>query len=161
MTGFVPPDFDIPEGFEVDGIRARMLSVHDVVRDFDAVSSSAHFLKDMFPTWRGWPTGLTIEQNLIDLGWHQKEFQLRRSFAYTLVTPDESKVIGCLYVEPPTRQGFDAEVYFWAREAGIGDAADVALGAIVKPWIEAAWPFSRVAYPGRDISWEDWAKLPA
>jgi len=44
-----------------------MLTVRDVVADFEAI-------RDRAP-------GLTLEQNLIDLGWHQKEFQTRRSFA--------------------------------------------------------------------------------
>ena len=160
MPQLITPDFTVPDGFETDRLRARMLTVNDVVRDFAAVCQSAPILKRMFPTWRGWPDGLTLEQNLIDLGWHQKEFQLRRSFAYTVVSLDEKTVLGCLYVEPSTRSGFDAEVCYWAREADIGDPADQALGAEVRPWIERDWPFERVAYPGRDISWEEWDKLP-
>jgi hypothetical protein len=49
--------------------------------------------------------GLTLEQNLIDLGWHQKEFQRRRSFAYTVVHPSESQVLGCVYINPTRKLG--------------------------------------------------------
>lgn len=160
MARFVSPDFDVPAGLKTDTFRLRMLSIHDVVKDFAAVTASADVLKAMFPTWGGWPEGLTIEQNLIDLGWHQKEFQRRNSFAYTVVSPDEETVTGCVYVVPATRKGYDAEVYFWARESAVGDPADLALDAAVRPWIEGQWPFTSVTYPGRDMDWDTWAGLP-
>lgn len=161
MTGsLVPDDFDVPATLETDRLRLRMLSVNDVVKDYDAVISSAGTLDGMFPTWRGWPKGLTLEQNLIDLGWHQKEFQLRRSFAYTVVELDESRVIGCAYIEPTQRVGYDAEVYLWARESAQGDPADKALESVVMAWVDSAWPFENVAYPGRTIDWQTWADLP-
>lgn len=160
MPPFVAPDFEIPSGFETDQFRARMLTIHDVDRDYEAVIASASALTSLFPTWGGWPAGLTLEQNLIDIGWHQKEFQRRRSFAYTIVSHDEAKVLGCVYVEPAQRQGFDAEVYFWARESDLGEPADRALSNAVQPWMENEWPFERVAYPGRTIDWDTWASLP-
>lgn len=53
-----------------------------------------------------------MEEDLIDLAWHQKEHQLRSTFNFAVVSPDESRLLGCVYVDPPTKQGFDAEV-FW------------------------------------------------
>ena len=82
---FVSPEFEVPETLETDEFRLRMLTVNDVVKDYDAVMSSAEHLKSVWPG-STWPDGLTLEQNLIDLGWHQKEFQRRDSFAYTVVT---------------------------------------------------------------------------
>ena len=38
---FVPSDFDIPSILETKDYRLRMLSVHDLVKDFDAVISSS------------------------------------------------------------------------------------------------------------------------
>ena len=111
----VEDDFEIPETLETQELRLRMLTIHDVVKDFDAVTSSASELNEMNPN-SNWPKGLTVEQNLIDLGWHQKEFQTRRSFTYTAVTLDESKVLGCVYIYPTRKRGYDAEVYLWARE---------------------------------------------
>jgi hypothetical protein len=34
------------------------------------------------------------------------------------------------------------------------------LDELVPGWIEAAWPFSRPRYIGRDLSWTDWLTLP-
>ena len=62
-------------------------------------------------SWAG-----TIKQNLIDLGWHEKEFQNRSSFAYTVVTHDESRVLGCVYFYPTDKADFDVEVFLWVRK---------------------------------------------
>jgi hypothetical protein len=40
------------------------------------VTTSAEHVKTVWPGG-SWPDGLTLKQNLIDLGWHEKEFQLR------------------------------------------------------------------------------------
>ena len=61
-TDFVDPDFAVPSGLVTESFRLRMLTVNDVIKDFDAVTSSASQLKQLFPGWGGWPEGLTIEQ---------------------------------------------------------------------------------------------------
>lgn len=152
---FVDPGFVVPEKLETGEFRLRMLTVNDVVKDFDAVMSSAEHLKSVWPD-SGWPEGLTLEQNLIDLGWHQKEFQRRRSFAYTAVTLDETRVIGCVYIYPTRKHGYDAEVYLWARESAPGSVADARLFSAVDEWLAESWPFDDVAYPGRKIDWHKW-----
>ena len=136
-----------------------MLTVNDVIKDYDAVMSSVEHLKNIWPG-SGWPIGLTLEQNLIDLGWHQKEFQRRRSFAYTVVTPDESRVIGCAYIDPTRKQGFDAVVFLWARESELPGGLETRLHAAVKDWVAKEWPFKKVAFPGRDVDWEAWRAIP-
>jgi hypothetical protein len=157
---FVPSDFEIPATLETAEFRLRMLTVNDVVRDYDAVISSAEHLKTVFPGGT-WPDGLTLEQNLIDLGWHQKEFQTRRSFAYTVVSPCESRVLGCVYIDPAKKQGFDAEVFLWARQDMLASGLEIRLHEAVKDWLAKDWPFASVAFPCRNISWEEWLALPA
>jgi hypothetical protein len=115
-TPFVPDEFAVPEKLETREFRLRMLTVNDVVKDYDAVMTSIEHLKTVWPG-SDWPEGLTFEQDLIDLGWHQKEFQRRRSFAYTVVTPSESLVTGCVYINPTRKRGYDAVVYLWARQS--------------------------------------------
>ncbi len=136
-----------------------MLTVNDVVKDYDAVMTSAEHLKTIWPD-STWPEGLTLEQDLIDLGWHQKEFQRRRSFAYTVVTPSESQVTGCVYINPTTKRGYDAVVYLWARASELKGGLEQRLYSSVREWIAKNWPFQKVAYPGRDISWDSWRSLP-
>jgi len=156
---FVPASFQVPATLETKEFRLRMLTVNDVVKDYDAVMSSVEHLKNIWPG-SGWPGDLTLEQNLIDLGWHQKEFQRRTSFAYTVVTPTDSRVIGCVYINPTRKQGFAAVVYLWARESELPGGLEARLHAAVKTWVAKEWPFEKVAFPGRDIAWEAWRALP-
>jgi len=158
-TPFVPANFKVPDTLENEYFRIRMLTVNDVVKDYDAVMSSINHLQEMYPI-SSWPSkDLTFEQDLIDLGWHQKEFQMRSSFAYTVVSPDESEVIGCLYINPTKKGDYDARISMWIRTSMLDKGMDAILYNSVKDWIEKDWPFKKVAYPGREISWEDWKSL--
>lgn len=156
---FVDEDVDIPNTLETAEFRLRMLTVNDVVKDYDAVMSSVEHLKTIWPG-SGWPEGLTLEEDLIDLGWHQREFMNRTSFAYTMVTLDESEVIGCVYINPTRKPGFDAEVYFWVRESELERGLDARLATAINGWLDDDWPFENPGYPGREIEWTAWDSLP-
>jgi hypothetical protein len=156
---FVPPNFKVPQTLETVEFRLRMLTVNDVVKDYDAVMTSVDHLKTIWPDG-SWPEGLTIEQNLIDLGWHQKEFQLRQSFAYTVVNLSESRVMGCVYIDPSRKEGYDAVVYLWARQSELAADLENRLFAAVKVWLSSEWPFRNAAYPGREIDWDAWNAKP-
>jgi hypothetical protein len=76
---FLPADFEVPELLETDRFRIRPLTIHDVVKDYDAVMTSCEYLWDQFGQAWGWPSeDLTLEQDLIDLASHQKEAQRHR-----------------------------------------------------------------------------------
>lgn len=154
---FVPKDFEVPEVLETDRFRLRMLTVNDVAKDYDAVMTSIEHLHDANPFGpdNKWPPNeLTLEQDLIDLGWHQKEFQIRNMFAYTVMSLDEKKCLGCVYVYPSDNPDYDAICVMWVRQSEVENGLDEILFSSVKKWIEDRWPFNRVAYPGRDIGWE-------
>ncbi len=156
---FVPTEFAVPIELSTANFTLRMLSIDDVEKDYEAVTSSAERLSRVWPD-SGWPAGLTLRQNLIDLGWHEKEFQNRSSFAYTMVTPDESQVLGCVYFYPTEKVGYDTEVFLWVREGEVANDLDQALFEVVQQWLASDWPFENPAYPGRTISWEHWDALP-
>lgn len=157
---FVPAEFTVPDTLENENFRIRMLTVNDVEKDYDAVMTSLDHLQEMFLKVWNWPTkDLTLEQDLIDLGWHQKEFQMRQSFAYTVVSIDEHQVLGCVYIDPSYKSGFDAEVYMWVRASEVENGLDAILFGTVEKWISDDWPFDKVAYPGREIKWEDWKSM--
>jgi hypothetical protein len=160
-VAFLPSEHPIPSGFEGPGFKARPITIHDVVKDYDAVMTSANRLRERFPLWN-WPPedGLSLEQDLIDLAWHQKEAELRRSFNYVVLSPDESRVLGCVYVDPPEKAGADAEVTLWVRVEEEHTGLEVAVEEAVRRWLAAEWPFERVRWPGREISWDEWARLP-
>ena len=156
---FVPAEFVVPSELVTANFTLRMLSVDDVEKDFEAVTLSAARVSKVWPD-SGWPAGLTLRQNLIDLGWHEKEFQNRTSFAYTMVAPDESEVLGCVYVYPTDKAAHDAEIFLWVRESEVANDLDEALFEVVQRWLASTWPFVNPAYPGRTISWAQWDSLP-
>ena len=156
---FVPVEFVVPSELSTANFTLRMLSIDDVEKDFEAVTSSAARLSKVWPD-SGWPVGLTLRQNLIDLGWHEKEFQNRSSFAYTMVAPDESQVLGCAYFYPTDKAGYDAEVFLWVREGEVSDDLEEELFEVVQSWLGSDWPFENPAFPGRTISWKQWGSLP-
>ena len=156
---FVPAEYVVSSELVTANFTLRMLSVDDVEKDFEAVMSSAARLSQVWPD-SGWPAGLTLRQNLIDLGWHEKEFQNRSSFAYTMVASDESQVLGCVYFYPTEKAGYDAEVFLWVRESAAARDLDKELFEVVQHWLASDWPFENPAYPGRTISWEHWDSLP-
>ena len=155
---FIPTDFKIPEVLETDRFRLRMLTVNDVKLDYDAVMTSIEHLQETQPFGPNhkWPTkDLSYEQDLIDLGWHQKEFQRRTSFAYTMMNLDETECLGCMYIYPSDNPNYDAIVIMWVRQSEVANGLDEILFSSVKKWIQDKWPFKKVAYPGRDVSWDE------
>lgn len=146
----IPEGFEVPAKLETREFRLRMLTVHDVVKDYDAVITSAEHLHGLFGTGSNWPRNLTLEQNLIDLGWHQKEFQKKSSFAYTVTTLDEACCLGCVYIYPGQTADQDAEVFLWARQSELASGLEERLFSAVKNWIAEDWPFKSVVYPGRN-----------
>jgi hypothetical protein len=147
----VPADFAVPVSLRTASFRLRMLTVNDVVKDYDAVMTSIDHLRGLFGKGSTWPSPeLSIEQDLIDLGWHQKEFQKHSSFAYTMMSLDEKLCLGCVYIYPTSEAGYDAEVYFWARQSHLELGLERALFDSMKSWLKREWPFKKVCYPGRN-----------
>ena len=158
---FLPENFVVPRLLETARVRLRPLVVADVVKDYEAVMSSRTNLWRLFGAAWGWPAEtLTLEDDCRQLAWHEKEFETRSSFDYVVMSLDESQVLGCVYVDPPTKQGFEAEVYFWVRDSELPTGLEGHLSDTVRQWITTSWPLARVAYPGRDIPWSDWDALP-
>jgi hypothetical protein len=139
----IPEDFVVPETLEHPRFRLRKLTIHDVDKDLEAIHERV--LKDGTPDpW----LETTRDENLVDLGWHQKEFELRRSFAYTVVAPDESRVLGCVYLYPD--EDADVDVRMWVRRDAWEAGLDAELEAAVRDWLAAEWPFERMVFRERD-----------
>lgn len=151
----VPDDFEVPSTLETDKYRLRKLTLEDGVKDYDAVMTSVEHLQGTFgPPNDAWPSpDMSLHEDMVDLGWHQREFERRRSFAYTVMALDETCCLGCVYIYPT--RGFDAKVFCWVRASEASSGLDEDLYHNVRSWIEQRWPFERVAYPGRAISWSE------
>ena len=148
---FLPADFEVPTLLETDRFRLRPISVDDLDMDYEAVMSSRQELWRRFGQVWGWPhEDLTVEQDRKDLRWHEEEFERRSSFDYAVMAPDESRLLGCVYIDPATEAGFDAEVHLWVRASEAGTGLEEQLDQTVRRWVADRWPFRRVAYPGRE-----------
>ena len=103
----------IPAVHVLGEVTLRALSINDLERDFNAVMQSAADIKAANPG-SSWPDGLTKERNLIDLSWHQREFEARRSFAW-VIESQGGEYLGCLYVYPSITGEQVADVVWWWR----------------------------------------------
>jgi hypothetical protein len=146
--------------------RIRPITVHDVVRVFDAVTSSRERLRQQFGEVRGWPAeDLTLEDCLIDVAWQQKQATLRRSFVFAVMSTDEARLLGCIYLGQPavaqSAESAEAEVGFWVRASEVDSGLEKEIDEFVREWVETAWPFKEVRLPGGEPCWAEWGFLPA
>jgi hypothetical protein len=160
-VAFLPADFVVPALVSGPDFRIRPVTVHDVVRVYEAAMTSRPRLWELFGAGFDWPAdGMTLEQCLIDVAWQQKEAELRRSFAFAVFSTDETRLLGCIRLAQPTRVGTDAELTFWVSAANEVSGLETELADFIREWATTAWPFKDVRFPGRDLSWEDWKALP-
>jgi hypothetical protein len=155
----VPASFSVPERLECGSYHLRMLSVDDLDKDFEAVTASAARLRGLLDPDSCWPDGLTLKEDMIDLAWHQREFTLRHSFAYTVAAKDESRCLGCVYIFPSNVPLYDALAFYWVTDGNEAASRDAELGSHFRHWLKTVWPFKSVAFPGRDLTWSEWKKI--
>ncbi|CAI6094182.1 unnamed protein product [Clonostachys chloroleuca] len=145
----VPQDFVIPSSLHGEGFRLEPLTTAHNVSDYQAWHDSIeHIQKTPGFAGREWPVeDFPVEQNLADLVQHEKEAAERVGFAYTVLSPTNGKVIGCVYLEAPKREGYDVDVRSWvcADQAEL----DKPLYEAVLSWIASDWPFTSVDYAKR------------
>jgi hypothetical protein len=141
----------IPRSLETGRLRLRPLTIHDAVKDFDAVMTSRVEIWELFGPGSGWPSAtLSLEQDLIDLAWHQKEFEIGGSYTYTVEALDASQVLGCVYLFPPTRPGTEADVFHWVRSSELASGLPAHLVEHLRRWLVQDWGFRRVTLNGGD-----------
>ncbi len=145
-----------PDTFSGEGFFARPLLLADAEADFEAVMASAARLRGGMDPESTWPDGLTLHENRVDLGWHEREFTQGHSYAWTVVAPTGTPTIGCAYLYPSDRAGPDAMAFWWLRPEAdaVGPEFDEAFRALL-----ADLPLV-TAFPGRDTGWDEWRARP-
>ena len=142
----------VPRLLDTGRLRLRPLTIHDAVKDFDAVMTSRAEIWELFGPGSGWPAEtLSLEQDLIDLAWHQKEFEIGGSYTYTVESLDASQVLGCVYIFPPTQAGVDADVFYWVRSSELAGGLPEHLWEHLRRWLGNDWGFKRLALNGGGI----------
>lgn len=161
-TLLVPADFHVPTRVEAAGFRIVPLAPALAKIDFDAYMASIEHLQKTFSRSTNWPReGISAADAVKDMETEQARFQARKSFAYSVLTPDGTRERGCVYVYPSTVPGYDAVVRMWVTKAEYDAGFDAELYQWVTDWVRADWPFGKVAYPGRAIEWGAWDAMVA
>jgi|LakMenEpi03Aug12_release.lakeMendotaPanAssembly.Ray.scaffolds.fasta_scaffold74846_6 hypothetical protein len=113
-TDFVLPDWNSPQYY------ARKLKASDCYQDYTSVLESIDIIKET----RGgdWNVdNMNLEENLIDLAYHQRQSEYNQAFVYAIFTPDKNEYIGCFYIYPigfraeitELTKNYDADISFW------------------------------------------------
>jgi hypothetical protein len=161
LAQFVPGSFTPSAEHRTAGFHLVPLGPALAKQDFDAYMSSIEHLQRTFTFNTKWPhAGLTMADAVKDVEGEQERFQSRKSFTYAVLTPDRTRELGCVYISPSRKQGFEAVVRIWVTKAEFDRGFEKTLIPEVKSWLAARWPFEKVAWPGREIPREDFAKLP-
>jgi RimJ/RimL family protein N-acetyltransferase len=158
MDAWLPADFDAPRRLDLPtGHHLRQISPDDLALDYPAVMGSQARLWSLFgPVW-GWPPPtMTEEQDHEDLVRHADEMTRNESFNYAVFDADETALLGCVYIDPPEADGWDAEVSFWVVDGEVGGQLEAGLLPAIATWLDDLWPLERPRIVGRDLSWEAW-----
>ncbi len=124
-------------------------------RDYYAWTSSIESLKDVFGPRNGWPGEVTdLEHNLKDLKNHLREFEDKEAYTYSILSLDEEKCIGCLYIRPTPIKEYNARVDFWFSD----DSKDYEeeFYTWLESWLKSFWKLDNPCFPGRSESWDSY-----
>ena len=155
---FYPEPRPVPAGIRHELFLMEPLSPAHLDRDYAAVMASRQKLR----RWSGtsWPADdFTVDGNLEDLEMHFDEQQRRIAFTYTVLSPNGSTCLGCVYITPLTNQleanpdldagPHDAVVTFWTTTGPAGDAIAHSLFATLRTWLSEQWEFGQVVFAVR------------
>lgn len=146
--------FHPPEELRTDEFLLRPLRESDAELDYDALMESREFLRQWEQST--WPADdFTLEANRADLARHERQHAAGEAFTYTVMTPDETQCLGCVYIFPTTApmyarpeiastegeawSAYEAAFYFWVRKSRLADGLDRRLLAVLDSWFEEAW----------------------
>jgi len=145
----VSEDFVVPPGRSSDQFLLEPLAVTHNASDWAAWTSSIEHIRST-PGFEGrsWPPdSMSLDENASDLAGHAQDFADRTGFTYTVLEPASKDVIGCVYLYPPGRDGYDVNVRSWVRADRAG--LDKPLHDLVRQWIAESWPFHAPDYAKR------------
>jgi hypothetical protein len=169
MPRFYPPDAPVPAGMRTADLQLRVLRPEHVERDYDALMSSRKRLL----VWSGgsWPAAdFTLEQNLGDMHYHEDNYNARRQFTFTVLSPDETRCEGCVYIDswetllrgsdttPETLGAGDDEgiVTYWVRDSALERELDRQLLDGLLAWLRGSdWAFRRVLFRANEAQVRD------
>ncbi|MGO4535308.1 GNAT family N-acetyltransferase [Leifsonia sp. 2MCAF36] len=141
---------DVPDRLVTDEFTLRPIVASDVALDYAAVMESKEYLRPWEQT--GWPADdFTLEDDRTDVEMLEQRHVAHRAFTYTMMNPDETECLGCVYILPPDArhytearvtpvgghewQSYDALVSFWVRTSLLPSGMDERLLDALRTWL--------------------------
>ena len=152
---FFPADQAVPQTLRTPTFVLRQLRQAEAAIDYEAYMTSP----DVIHRYSGgcWQVdGFTLAQEQHELALHERRHHARQDFAFILLTPDETKGLGCVYVLPlmPFLRHFAAPpallaeasdataiITFWVRQDCRHTDLAPQVVAAVHSWLLSEWPF--------------------
>lgn len=145
---WLPDTFIHPVRVDIDADHHfRPIAATDVDKDMVAVLGSQERLFSLYGQSWGWPPAtMTREQDLEDLIHHVDEMRTRESYNYAIFDREETRLLGCIYIDQPDDQEHDAVVSWWVIDELVGSALEAAVDDVVPRWLQRDWPFTNVRF---------------
>ncbi|MBL8242336.1 MAG: hypothetical protein JNM66_33230 [Bryobacterales bacterium] len=145
---FVPASYNVPESYTAKTFQLKPLGPELAKHDYDAYMSSIEHLHKTFSPGGRWPNDkITMADALKDVEGEIARFRARRSFTYAVLSLDGTRELGCVYISPSRKDGYDAAVRLWVTKAEFEKGLQPLLLGEVKAWLAKSWPFKNVLYP--------------
>jgi hypothetical protein len=156
---FVPATFEVPTTYTGTGYKLVPLGPAVAELDYKAYMSSIdHIRKTQGGNWPN--PNLTMADQAKDMAGEKAQWDGRKSFPYAVLTLDGSRELGCFYLRPSPKEGYDSVATMWVTKEAFDRGLEDQLYKDMKAWLAKSWPFQKTAWRGREISPEQWKTLP-
>lgn len=151
----------VPAELKTEEFALRPIVADDTEMDYAAVMETRAYLR----LWRQstWPEDdFTVEENRKDLIDLEQRHAAHRAFTYTVLDPDGTGCLGCVYVFPTSATFLakstvtpvgddewaevDAVIFFWARLSQTALGMDERLLAALRAWFKDEWKLEKTVY---------------
>jgi hypothetical protein len=151
----------VPAELRTEEFVLRPIVVGDTELDYAAVMETREYLR----LWRQstWPEDdFTVAANREDLIELEQRNASRRAFAYTVLDPDGTECLGCVYIYDTSAKflarstvtpvgadewaDVDAVVFFWVRLSRMDTGMDERLLAALRAWFTQDWKLEKTVY---------------
>lgn len=157
---FYPEDEPVSVGLVGQEMVLEPLSARHAELDYEAVMES----KEMLRRWSlsNWPSDeFTIEEDAVDLTRHESEHFDRIAFTYTVLDPNGTECLGCVYIKPlgdKLRTSLSAAdksfatvehmavATFWVRQSRLAENLDRALLEKLIYWFDEEFSFDKLLF---------------
>jgi len=151
----------VPSELRTEEFVLRPIVADDAERDHAAVMETREHLR----SWEQstWPEDdFTVEANRQELLGLEERHAAHRAFTYTVLEPDDTRCLGCVYVFPPSATflaestvtpvdgdlwaDVEAVVFFWVRLSQMELGMDGRLLSALRGWFEGEWGLRKTVY---------------